>query len=135
MANPSCAVSIDRPVPLTTAGLGVLHLAMLFGEPMTARPSEDQFGTSKRQRGVEERRRRLVKAASELIEERDDGSFSMPELAKRAGLSLATPYNLFGSKAAVLAQVFDRLVRGFHRDSDWMAGLPASARRRDAVRW
>ena len=52
----------------------------------------------------------------------------MPELAKRAGLSLAAPYNLFGSKAAVLAQVFDRLVRGFHRDSDWMAGLPASAR-------
>lgn len=82
----------------------------------------------KRQQGVEERRRRLVRAASELIAERDDGSFSMPELAKRAGLSLATPYNLFGSKAAVLSQVFERLVRGFHRDSSWMAGLPASER-------
>jgi len=82
----------------------------------------------KRQRGVEERRRRLVRAASELIAERDDGAFSMPELARRAGLSLATPYNLFGSKAAVLAQVFERLVRGFHRDSSWMAGLPASER-------
>lgn len=82
----------------------------------------------KRQQGVEDRRRRLVKAASELIAERDDGSFSMPELAKRAGLSLATPYNLFGSKAAVLAQVFERLVRGFHRDAAWMAGLPASER-------
>lgn len=82
----------------------------------------------KRQQGVAERRRRLVKAASELIAERDDGSFSMPELAKRAGLSLATPYNLFGSKAAVLAQVFERLVRGFHRDAAWMAGLPASER-------
>lgn len=83
---------------------------------------------SKRQRGVEERRRRLVKAASELIEERDDGSFSMPELARRAGLSLATPYNLFGSKAAVLAQVFERLVRGFQRDAGWMSGLAASER-------
>lgn len=82
----------------------------------------------KRQQGVEERRRRLVRAASELIAERDDGSFSMPELAKRAGLSLATPYNLLGSKAAVLARVFERLVRGFHRDAGWMAGLPASER-------
>lgn len=69
-----------------------------------------------------------MRAASELIAERDDGSFSMPELAKRAGLSLATPYNLFGSKAAVLAKVFERLVRSFHRDPAWMEGLPASAR-------
>lgn len=82
----------------------------------------------KRQQGIEDRRRRLVKAASDLIAERDDGSFSMPELAERAGLSLATPYNLFGSKAAVLVQVFERLVRGFHRDTLWMAGLPASDR-------
>lgn len=82
----------------------------------------------KRQQGIEDRRRRLVRAASELIAERDDGSFSMPELAKRAGLSLATPYNLFGSKAAVLAQVFERLVSTFHRDDEWMAGLPASER-------
>lgn len=98
---------------------------------MTTVHSDDASGTvplGKRQRGIEERRRRLVKAASELIAERDDGSFSMPELAKRAGLSLATPYNLFGSKAAVLAKVFERLVRGFHRDPAWMAGLPASAR-------
>lgn len=98
---------------------------------MTASPSpgtEASAPLGKRQQGVEERRRRLVKAASELIAERDDGSFSMPELAKRAGLSLATPYNLFGSKAAVLAQVFERLVRGFHRDAAWMAGLPASER-------
>lgn len=93
-------------------------------QPETASPAP----IGKRQQGVEERRRRLVRAASELIAERDDGSFSMPELAKRAGLSLATPYNLFGSKAAVLSQVFERLVRGFHRDPAWMAGLPASER-------
>jgi AcrR family transcriptional regulator len=98
---------------------------------MTACDGEADPGLAalgKRQRGVEERRRRLVKAASELIAERDDGSFSMPELARRAGLSLATPYNLFGSKAAVLTRVFERLVRGFHRDPDWMTGLPASDR-------
>lgn len=82
----------------------------------------------KRQQGIEERRRRLVRAASELIAERDDGAFSMPELAKRAGLSLATPYNLFGSKAAVLGRVFERLVRSFERDTGWMDGLPADER-------
>lgn len=92
-------------------------------------PAEPAAGApGKRQQGVEERRRRLVRAARELIAERDDGSFSMPELAKRAGVSLATPYNLFGSKAAVLAQVFERLVRGFRRDSAWMEGLSASER-------
>ena len=93
-------------------------------------PEQDAptIAIGKRQQGVEERRRRLVRAASELIAERDDGSFSMPELAKRAGVSLATPYNLFGSKAAVLAQVFERLVRGFHRDPAWMDGLSPSAR-------
>lgn len=85
-------------------------------------------GTGKRQRGVEERRLRLVKAASELIAEREDGAFSMPELAKRAGLSLATPYNLFGSKAGVLTQVCERLVDGFHRDDSWMDGLPPCER-------
>ena len=82
----------------------------------------------KRQQGVEDRRRRLIVAASELLAERDDGNFSMPELAKRAGLSLATPYNLFGSKAAVLAQVFERLVKAFHRDESWMDGLTACDR-------
>lgn len=98
---------------------------------MPLKPSDEDAGEAplgKRQRGVEERRMRLVRAASELIAERDDGTFSMPELAKRAGLSLATPYNLFGSKAAVLARVFERLVRGFNRDASWMAGLSASER-------
>ncbi len=74
------------------------------------------------QQGIAERRKRLLRAAGELIEERDDGIFSMPELAKRAGLSLATPYNLFGSKAAVLVELFDGQVRGFNRTHEWMAG-------------
>lgn len=74
----------------------------------------------RRQQGITERRRRLVRAAGELIAEKENGNFSMPELAARAGVSLATPYNLFGSKAALLGQLFEGQVRGFHRDSDWM---------------
>lgn len=96
---------------------------------MTADPSRDAATKpGKRQQGIEDRRRRLIRAASALIAERDDGSFSMPELAKSAGVSLATPYNLFGSKAAVLTQVCERLVRGFHKEADWMAGLSAPDR-------
>jgi AcrR family transcriptional regulator len=84
--------------------------------------------TGRRQQGLAERRRRLVRAAGELIAERENGNFSMPELASRAGVSLATPYNLFGSKAAVLNQLFEGQVRGFNRDNVWMDGLPPAAR-------
>lgn len=73
----------------------------------------------RREIGLADRRKRLIKAAAELILERDNGVFSMPELAARAGLSLATPYNLIGSKAGVLSQVFDRQIRGFHSETDW----------------
>lgn len=83
---------------------------------------------SRRQQGLAERRRRLVRAAGELIAERENGNFSMPELAARAGVSLATPYNLFGSKAAVLNQLFEGQVRGFNRDNAWMNGLPPAER-------
>lgn len=74
----------------------------------------------RRQQGIAERRRKLVRAAGELIVEKENGNFSMPELAARAGVSLATPYNLFGSKAAVLSQLLEGQVRGFYRDSLWL---------------
>lgn len=82
----------------------------------------------RRQQGIAERRRRLVRAAGELIAEKENGNFSMPELAARAGVSLATPYNLFGSKAAVLSQLFDGQIRGFIRDNSWMQGIAPAER-------
>lgn len=88
---------------------------MARNEPAVLAPS------GKRERGLAERRKRLVHAARELISERDDGSFSMQELATRAGLALATPYNLFGSKAKVLEQVFLQELQEFHRKR-WKLG-------------
>lgn len=88
----------------------------------TPGPASDAPAIGRRQQGLAERRRRLVRAAGELIVENEDGAFSMPELAKRAGLSLATPYNLFGSKAAVLSALFESQVRGFYRDNAWIEG-------------
>jgi len=51
------------------------------------------------------RRRHLVDAAQALIREQGDAGFSMIQLARRAGVSPATPYNLLGSKAEILRQV------------------------------
>ncbi len=53
----------------------------------------------------EERRRNLVDAAHALIRETGDAGFSMLQLALRAGVSPATPYNLVGSKSELLALV------------------------------
>ncbi|WP_419826405.1 TetR/AcrR family transcriptional regulator [Sphingomonas sp.] len=68
-----------------------------------------------RARQREERRQRLVHAARKLLAESGAEGFSMATLAKQAGLSLATPYNLFGSKAAILHAVFAAEVEGLHR--------------------
>ncbi len=55
-----------------------------------------------REQQKEKRRDLIVQAAEELIRETGDTDFSMITLAQRAGLSPATPYNLFGSKSAIL---------------------------------
>lgn len=53
----------------------------------------------------EDRRRNIIAAAHSLLRERGDDGFTMTELAARAGVSPATPYNLVGSKAEVLRSV------------------------------
>ncbi len=52
-----------------------------------------------------ERRERILAAAQELIRETGSVGLSMRALARKAEVSLATPYNLFGSKGAVLAEL------------------------------
>ncbi len=55
----------------------------------------------------EARRRNVIDAAHALIRETGGTGFSMAQLAQRAGVSPATPYNLLGSKAEVLRRVVD----------------------------
>jgi AcrR family transcriptional regulator len=62
---------------------------------------------SRREAGKEERRKRIIRAAHDLIRETGNTGLSMRALAARAGVSLATPYNLFGSKRAILLAVLD----------------------------
>jgi AcrR family transcriptional regulator len=71
--------------------------------------SENPAGApvSRREAGKAERRRRIIHAARDLIRETGNTGLSMRALAARAGVSLATPYNLFGSKRAILLSVLD----------------------------
>lgn len=68
---------------------------------------------SKREEAKTERRRRIVIAARELIRETGDAGLSMRAIAARAKVSLTTPYNLFGSKRAIVIAVLED-VREFH---------------------
>jgi len=74
---------------------------------------EDDPPLSRREAGKAERRARIIQAARELIRETGDAGLSMRALAARAGVSLATPYNLFGSKRAIVLAVLQD-VRDFH---------------------
>lgn len=60
---------------------------------------------TRREAGKAERRRLIIQAARDLIRETGNPGLSMRGLAARAGVSLATPYNLFGSKRAIVVAV------------------------------
>ena len=68
-------------------------------------PRTDIPAGRRREAGKDERRRRIITAARELIRETHTVGLPMRELARRAGVSLATPYNLFGSKGAIVLAV------------------------------
>jgi AcrR family transcriptional regulator len=68
----------------------------------------------RREAGKAERRQRIIQAARQLIRETGNAGLSMRALAARAGVSLATPYNLFGSKRAIVLAVHQD-VREFHQ--------------------
>jgi AcrR family transcriptional regulator len=70
--------------------------------------SSDDVATDpvgRREAGKRERRRRIIDAAREMIRETGNAGLSMRALAVRAGVSLATPYNLFGSRHAIVLAV------------------------------
>lgn len=60
-----------------------------------------------REEAKAQRREAIVDAAMRLMHARGDSGFSMRALADAAGVSIATPYNLFGSKQAIMLAVLD----------------------------
>ena len=72
---------------------------------MKGRASTATQTLTRREAGEAERRRQIIQAARDLIRETGNAGLSMRALAARAGVSLATPYNLFGSKRAIVVAV------------------------------
>jgi AcrR family transcriptional regulator len=93
---------------------GMWHKARCFdcivsGETTQRMPTREQ--------AKDQRRQDIVHAARMLMQKTGKTGFSMRTLAEEAGVSIATPYNLFGSKQAVMFAVLDA-------DSDlWMQRL------------
>jgi len=81
------------------------------------------------------RRRAILDAARSLILDGKERDFSMLTLAEKAGVSLVTPYNLFGSKSSILLEIvrediYERIVHVEELASDslaeWVAALSAT---------
>ncbi|HEY4132471.1 MAG TPA: TetR/AcrR family transcriptional regulator [Gemmatimonadaceae bacterium] len=67
------------------------------------------YDASRRQEASGERREEVLEAARKVLASEGDEAFSIEEIAKRAGVSRMTVYNLFGSKARLLEELFDSL--------------------------
>jgi AcrR family transcriptional regulator len=60
-----------------------------------------------REQNKSQRRVAILEAAKQLMHDSGNTGFSMRSLAEQAGVSLATPYNLFGSKQAILVALLN----------------------------
>jgi AcrR family transcriptional regulator len=70
---------------------------------------------SARELGKSQRREDILRAARDLMRQTGDLHFSMRTLAEQAGVSIATPYNLFGSKQNILLAVLDDDLREYQQ--------------------
>lgn len=70
--------------------------------------AQETSALSRRERHKDERRARIIDAASDLLHEIGVDDLSVKLIADRADVSAATVYNLFGAKGAVLAKVYER---------------------------
>lgn len=68
---------------------------------------------SRREEAKDQRRQRIVDAARRIIRSEITTGFSMRQLAIEAEVSLVTPYNLFGSKQAILQRLLDEDIGAF----------------------
>jgi len=60
-----------------------------------------------REENKSQRKDDILRAARSLMRQPGGSAFSMRSLAEQAGVSIATPYNLFGSKQAILVALLD----------------------------
>ncbi len=85
------------------------------------------------ERRKSETRERILASARQMIGETGETELSMRALALRSEVSLATPYNLFGSKGAILQAVLAADVETFVNRVSTLASTDAVERIRDAL--
>jgi AcrR family transcriptional regulator len=90
---------------------------------MTPRP----YDAPARRRTADEGRERILAASREVLNLDDLRSFSLEAVAQRAGVTRMTVYNQFGSKGALLGEVFDTLI-----ERDAFSKMPAVFQEEDA---
>lgn len=93
--------------------------------------SEASLGTGSsaaHERGKSKRRRAILDAARDIILREGEAAMTMRSMAAQAGVSPATPYNLFGSKQAILQAVYDEDYEDFARFFDKHASKGALIR-------
>jgi AcrR family transcriptional regulator len=88
---------------------------------------------SRREQAKSERRARIVDATHDLLREVGMDELTVKLVAERAGVSPATVYNLFGTKGAVLARVFELDLIGFQKLVDDAPSENALQRIFDAI--
>jgi AcrR family transcriptional regulator len=73
-------------------------------------------------------RRALIETALAMVTEEGNWNFTLREVARRAGVSHAAPYNHFADKAALLAEVAALGFQALRRELEEAARRPRSSR-------
>jgi AcrR family transcriptional regulator len=84
---------------------------LLYAVP-TVKPTAAGSAPGRRARRTLETRRRIRAAAGELFVAQGYGSTTIQQIADRADVAWQTVYSVFGTKAAILSELFDVTVAG-----------------------
>jgi AcrR family transcriptional regulator len=84
------------------------------------------YTLGKRKEASDEARKHCVEAANALLADSNTPELKMEDVARRAGITRQTIYNLFGSKTELIEAVFDDLAR-----TGGMEGMAAAMQQRD----
>jgi len=89
---------------------------------------------SNREKAKAGRRSRIISAVRDIIRDHGADALSMKEIGRRAGVSTSTVFNLFGSKHALMLQVFEGDLRSYQAQVHKLESKDALDRLFDAVR-
>jgi AcrR family transcriptional regulator len=84
------------------------------------------YSLGKRQKTSDHARNRCIEVANALLADSDTPVLKLEDVARRAGITRQTIYNLFGSKTELIEAVFDHLAR-----AGGMEDMAAAMQQRD----